>query len=145
MTPNPFYLDANFDYRYLKNKLERINWTIIDSAAATGANFGVFFIATAPCVVEEMWESHKVAGTAGGSVTLDLEKLTSGIAPDSGSTILSAALSLKTTADTPQRAVPGISIAPRQLARGDRLCLKDSGVLTSLSNVTVSVLIRYKT
>ena len=136
--------DQNFDYRFLRNKTERINWLIVGTDAATAANYGVIWIAPAACVVEDIWESHTVAGTNAGAVTLDLEKLTSTEALDAGDAILSAALSLKTTANTPQRGVPGATIANRQLARGDRLALKDAGTLTDVAGVTVLITVKYK-
>lgn len=138
----PFYLDPNFDYRYLRGKIERINHVIPDTSAATAANYGVFFIALAPGVVEEFWETHK---TAAGNGTLDLEKLTSGQALDAGTTVLSSALSLTGTADTPQQGTLHSTISRRQFARGDRFALKDAGTLASLAHVCVTLAIRYKT
>lgn len=141
---NGFEQSVNFDYRFLRNKRDQFNITIQDTDAATGANYGAFVIIPAACTVEEVWETHKTAGTDGGAVTLDIEKLTSGVALDSGTTVLSTALSLKTTANTPQQGTLNADISRRQLARGDRLALKDAGTLTSVAHVTVSIIIRYR-
>ena len=120
----------------LQERFERYCFTIPGTQAATATNYGVVFIAQKPCYVTTFQEVHQTLGTDAGAVTLDLEKLTSGQAPDGGSTILATALSLKTTINTVQTATI-TSYANRTLAKGDRLCLKDSGVLTAVANVTV--------
>lgn len=114
-----------------------VHHTIQGAQAATGTNFGVFFIVPVPCLVTSFKEVHQTAGTDGGAVTLDLEKLTGTTAPDSGVSALSAVLSLKTTANTVQAAVITTTNANRTLAINDRLCMKDAGTLTALANVTV--------
>jgi hypothetical protein len=114
--------------------------TIIGTMAATAGNYGVFFInQIAKCYVSGFWEVHQVAGTDGLAVTLDLEKLTSGQAPNSGVSALASALNLKSTANTVQSATLTETSANKTLSIGDRLCLKDSGVLTAVNNVTVFV------
>lgn len=117
----------------------QVNHTIVGTAAATAANYGVFFIAPFPCYVSSFREVHQTLGTDGGAVTLQLEKLTSGQAPDSGTALLSTALSLKTTINVVQSGVIVPLNTSYNLATGDRLCLKDAGTLTAVANVTVSV------
>jgi len=113
--------------------------TIVGTSAATAANYGVFFNVPFPCYVNSFSESHQALGTDGGAVTLQLEKLTSGQAPDAGTVLLSTALSLKTTINTVQSGVIVPLNTSYNLAAGDRLCLKDAGTLTAVSNVTVTV------
>jgi hypothetical protein len=113
--------------------------TIKDTDAATAAKYGPFFIAPFACYVSGYQEDHRTAGTDGSAVTLDLEKLTSGTAPDSGVSVLSSPVSLKTTANTPQNSTITTTLANLNLVRGDRLCHKDAGTLTSVNNVTVVV------
>jgi len=109
--------------------------------AATSSNYDVFYTADNACEIVSVSETHRVAGTDAGSVTLNLEKLNPGEALDSGDIILSTSLSLKTTINTPQfgNLLNGQS---RILSRGDRIALKDSGTLTSLAGVVVTVHMR---
>lgn len=118
-----------------------IHWTIPGVQAAILTNYGTFFInEMGACFVSGFWEIHQTAGNDVGAVTLDLEKLTGTTAPDSGSVMLTAALSLKATANTLQTGtLTTASLGNRNLALGDRLCLKDAGTLTTLSNVSVLV------
>ena len=139
-----FQQDQRFDYRFLRNKIEHPTIVIADTAAATAANYGVFFIAPAAGVFEEVWETHKTAGTNGGAVTVDVEVLTSGQALDAGYVVLSTPLSLKSTANTTQRGTLSSDISKLQFARGDRFALKDAGTLTDVAHVCVTVAIRYK-
>lgn len=114
-----------------------LQWSIPGIQAATATNYGVFWIAPVACYVSNFYEVHQTAGTDGGAVTVTLEKLTGTTAPDSGSVVLGTALSLKATANTVQTGTLTTTLANKTLAKGDRLCLKDSGVLTSVANVTV--------
>lgn len=141
---NGFEQNVNFDFRFLRNKKEQIDIVLAGTAPATAGNYGVFTWIRANAVIEEVWETHKTAGSDAGAVTVDIEKLASGVALDSGTTVLSTALSLKTTANTPQQGTLKSDITARQLARGDRLALKDAGTLTDVAHVVVSVIIRYK-
>jgi hypothetical protein len=140
----PFYQDQNFEWRNLRGKLERISTSLVSTLPATAANFGVFYIATESCTVEEAWESHTVAGSDAGAVTLDIEKLTSAVALDSGVSVLATTFDLKSTANIPVRVGPTATIGNRQLARGDRLALKDTGTLTNCAGLTVTLIIKYK-
>ena len=144
LTAEQFQQDQRFDYRFLRNKTELITVVVPDTDAATTTRYGVFFIAQAACVVEDVWEVHRALGTNGGAVTVDIEKLTSGQALDAGTTCLATALSLKTTIDVPQQGTLHATISRRQLARGDRLALKDAGTLTSVAHVCVTVVVRLK-
>lgn len=130
--------DTSFvNFQYIANKKFWVDWTIPSTNAATATNYGVFWIAPMACNVTGFMEVHQTAGTDGSAVTLMLEKLTSGVAPDSGVSVLTTALSLKTTLNVVQSGVITVTLANRTLAKGDRLCLKDAGTLTAVNNVTV--------
>jgi len=144
------------DHSHTGYDVSRIQWiniaqkkfyiyhTIFGVNAALTDSYGTFFIAPFDCVVTAFSEIHQVAGTDGGSVTLNLEKLTSGIAPDSGNQMLSPALSLKSTINVVQSGVlvtvdDPTKISYTSLVKDDRLCLKDSGNLTTVNTVSVLV------
>ncbi len=117
-----------------------VSTILAGDAAATAANYGVFFIAPFACEVVSVRESHTAAGTDAGAVTLDIEKLTGTQAPDSGVAVLGATkINLKGTANTVQSPALTGTTANKQLAAGDRLCLKDTGVLTGVAGLAVTV------
>lgn len=109
------------------------------AAAATAANYGPFFIAPIACEVVSVREAHTAAGTDTGAVTLDVEKLTGTQAPDAGVSVLGATINLKGAANTVQVPTLTGTAANKQLAIGDRLCLKDAGTLTAVAGVAVTV------
>ncbi len=113
--------------------------TLQGAAAATAANYGVFFIAPFACEVVSVREAHTTAGSDAGAVTLDVEKLTGILAPDAGVSVLSATANLKGAANTVQAPALTVTAANKQLAAGDRLCFKDTGVLTAVAGVAVTV------
>lgn len=110
--------------------------------AATAANYGCFFVADKAYEVVSISEAHHVAGTDAGGVTLSVEKCVSGVAPDSGVDLLASAFSLKAIVDTPQFGNLTLTKPNLLLKKGDRLVLKDTGVLTAVSDVAVTVIIR---
>jgi hypothetical protein len=144
MIKENFQQTQDFDYTFLRNKLERVSVSIGGVLGATAAACSVFYTATASCTVEEIWESHTVAGTDGNPVTLDVEKLTSGVALDSGVSVLSSTFDMKGTINIPVRRTPTTTIANRQLARGDRLALKNVGDWTGVAGLSVTLIIKYK-
>lgn len=79
--------------------------------------------------------------------SLQIEKLTGTTAPDSGVALLVTAFDLTATANSTQTGsiVQTVTSLVRDntLAVGDRLCLKDANVLTSLVNVTVVITLQY--
>ena len=110
------------------------------TTAATGANYGIIFIAPEPCRVTKISEVHTTKGTNGSAVTLDVERLQGTEAPGSGDALLdSTKINLKGTKDTVQS--PDLTGTPTDLnlATGDRLCLKDTGTLTDVAGVCVTV------
>lgn len=108
---------------------------------ATAANYAPFFTADKAYTVVSATEVHGTAGSDGGAVTLQLEKLTGTTAPDSGTVLLSTAFNLKGTANTVQY---GTFVATDAvvLQRGDRLCLKDAGVMTAVANLQVTIFLQ---
>lgn len=116
--------------------------SLVATSAATAANYGVFFIAQRNCVVVDIMEAHTVAGSDGGAVTLQVERLQGTTALDSGNVLLSTAFDLKSTANTYVRGAL-VKDGSTSLKRGDRLALKDSGVLTAVAGVCVTVTIKF--
>lgn len=127
----------------IQNRVFLVPWTVVGTSAATATNYGTFFTAPYNCTVIGFTEVHQTAGTDGGTVSIQLEKLTGTQAPDSGIVLLSSALSLKTTANTVQTGSLVGLLSTKQMYKGDRLCLKDAGVLTTVSNVNVDVVLQF--
>lgn len=109
--------------------------------AATAANYGVFFVAERQYSVLAVAEVHGTAGSDASAVTLQIERLQGTTAPDSGNVILSTAFDLKGTANTVQYGSL-VTTGVTALQRGDRLCLKDAGVMTAVANLCVTVYIQ---
>src|SRR3990167_364762 len=114
------------------------------SDGSTAGNYDHFFVADFPCEVIQAYESHRVLGTNGSAVTLDVEKLTDGQALDAGVTVLASTFNLKSTVNTGQRVKASTTEADRNLKPGDRLALKDAGTLTAVAGVLVEVLLRVR-
>lgn len=137
--PEHFHETDRIDWRFLRGRKVYIHHTIYGADAATAGNYGVFWIAPFECVVSEIREVHQTAGTDTGAVTLQIEKLTGTQALDGGVELLAEAFDLKGTANTVNTGTLTTTLADRNLNRGDRLAMKDSGVLTSVNNVTVII------
>jgi len=129
-----------------------ITYVVPGSSLLSSTYFGMFFTAYWPCEVVGVSETHAVAGTDGGAVTLQLERLKPGVAAGAGEDILITAFDLKSTANTPVEqsgfdfvrtpsTVDGWQ--PRQLDAGDRIALKTSGTLTGLNYVLVTVYLQH--
>lgn len=116
----------------------RINGT----APATAANYGSIFTADRAYQVIEVHEIHETAGSDGGAVTLDITKDTGTNAPGAGSSIFaSGTFDLKGTANTLQTK-GAVQNTPGCLSRGHRLGLKDTGVLTAVAGLQVTVVLQ---
>lgn len=120
-----------------------VHHTIQGTAAATASNYGVFLIVPIACLVTRIQEVHQTLGTDGGAVTLNIEKLTGTTALDSGSTLLPTAFDLKAAINTVRTGTLTTTSTTRTLAAGDRLAMKDTGVLTAVANVTVLVELQF--
>lgn len=130
-------------YQNLSNRSFFITTKVQGTSAATASNYGVFFIAPYACNILSIYEVHNVAGTDGGAVNLNIEKLRPGVALNSGSTLLPTAIDLKATANYVTSGTLTPVLATKQLAIGDRLALKDTGTLTSVADVCVIIEITY--
>jgi len=109
-------------------------------APATAANFGPFFVAPVACEVVSVREAHTTAGTDGGAVTLDIEKLTGTQAPGSGVAVLGATkVDLKGTINAVQAPALTGTAADKVLAVGDRLSLKLTGAPAVVAGLAVLV------
>jgi len=108
---------------------------------ATAANYGEFFIATSPCVVNAISCIYTTAGSS--TPTLQVERLTGIQTPDTGITLLQTAFNLAATANIVQ--IGKLVIIPTGLNVGDRLCLKDIGTLTAIAGLVVTVDLLYAT
>jgi len=96
----------------------------------------VFWIAPAKCVVDSVearWE------TASSSGTVTVHKVPSGTAVDSGTALLSSTISTAGAADTKTVGTLSTTKSTLELAAGDGLQLVDSGTLTSLVGLNVTV------
>jgi len=126
----------------LDNPYFIITAVVPGTSAQTATNYGVFFTAPFSCQVIEAWETHDVSGSDAGNVTLTVEKLTTGQSTNSGVEVLSGTFDLKASDNTPQRQKAKTIEEDITLNPGDRLALKDSGTLTQLSHVSVTVLLK---
>lgn len=128
-------------------KITQASWVVQSlpgTQAATATNYGVFFTATRPCTIKRISESHTTAGSDAGAVTLQVERLQGTEALNAGNELLVTAFNLKGTANTVQTGT--LVQTPTELALnvGDRLALKDSGTLTAVAGVNVTVEINFK-
>jgi len=79
------------------------------------------------------------AANNAGTVTMDITKDASGTAPGAGTSILTAAQSVKGTANTTVYPALAASAATLTMAVGDCLSLKTAGTLTALADLVVTV------
>lgn len=101
-----------------------------------------FFIAQRAYQIIEVTERHETAGTDASAVTVMLKKVPSGTAPGSGTDILSAGMSLKSTANTNQSGTLSQVAGVARITSGESLTLVTTGTLTAVVGVTVSVLLK---
>lgn len=125
------------------SKMLYIPINLFGTTAATSTNYGVFFIAPFACSLVGVYESHQTKGTDGSAVTLNIEKLTGTTALDSGTTLLSAGIDLKGNINTVVSGSLITSTTTLNLLKGDRLALKDSGILTSVAGVSIIIILTY--
>lgn len=101
-----------------------------------------FFIATRDYYLISITERHEVKGSDAGAVSLQLYKVPSGTAPLSGTTMLSSALNLKSTANTNQDGILATNPSTLLIPRGYALSFITTGTLTAVQGVTVAVLLK---
>ena len=113
--------------------------SIAGALAQTATNYGIIFTARHPIEVLRVTESHAVAGTNAGAVTLNVLKAGSGVAIASGVNLIASTFNLKGTANTPI-VKEGVGLASdRILKENDRIGLVVSGTLTDLSDVCITI------
>jgi hypothetical protein len=104
------------------------------------------FIAPFACQVVSVAYDHAVAGNDAGAVNLQLTKLTGTTALASGTALLTnntnAGFDCKATAQTRQTGTLTATTASLQLAAGDKLCADFTGVVTTLSGVVMTVVLK---
>ena len=110
--------------------------TLSGTQPVTAGNYGRFWTAPAKCVVDSV-EAVWSANSSSGTVTV--HKVPSGTAQDSGTALLSSTISTASGADTRSQGTLSTTKSTVELAAGDSLQLVDSGTLTSLANLTVTV------
>ena len=136
LPPFPLKIFRNYIYKEISVCVQGLN-------AATATNYGTFFVNSGFAYeVISITEVHKTKGTNAGSVTLNVEKCTSGTAADSGVALLSTAFNLKANNDIPQVGVLVTNTDSKIIKDGDRLVLKDGGTLTDVADVCVTVILR---
>ena len=138
-----FFITASYN-QFLSDYTISIDFNAKSSTITKsfGASDLPFFIARHPCEVLWVAESHIVAGSYSGNVTMDIVKLTNGQAVASGISILATTFNMKSTANTVV-AKEGKDLSPnRQLKPNDRLALKFTGVLTNLTGVQVTLYLK---
>src|SRR3990167_3117209 len=113
------------------------NVTLKDTEGGANAKYDSFFVADFDLEVIAAEVSFRTA--AGAVATLDIYKLTTGQARASGITVLSSTIDLNGTAQTPVRRTPTTIRFNRILKQGDRLALVDSGTVSSVNHLVVSV------
>jgi hypothetical protein len=123
--------------RKVGNRLFTISYPQV--AAADVAK--TFWIAPAPCRILQATERHvTVAGQAG---TLTIEKAGTGVAPGSGTVVLSSAFNLESTANTPVTKA-ALQTGAEKMIEGDTLGLKlASGGATSYALGTITILMEW--
>ena len=111
--------------------------------AATAGNYGVFFVnpTDRTFVVDAISEVHAVAGS-GAESSLQIERLQGIEAVDSGDDLLVTQFGLNATANTVQDGLLTANGDLLVLQGGDRLALSDSGDLTAIEDVVVTVLLK---
>ena len=93
-------------------------------------------------VVTGVTERHSVAGSDGGTVTLDVTNDATTVSPGSGNSVLSAAFNAKATANVTQTSTLSATAANLVVAAGSALSVKLTGTPTSLAGVVVKVVLQ---
>lgn len=129
-------------FENIENKdMQFVTVNVSGTNAATATNYGKFFTALRPYEVMEVSEVHGTAGTDAGSVTLGIERLQDTEALGSGDDVLVSDFNLKDTINTVVTKKT-VELQNRKLNIGDRLALKDTGTLTAVADVQVTILLK---
>lgn len=108
---------------------------------------GVFYLATRPVEIVAIRETHSVAGSDSGAVSLQIVKTVGVDAPATGVNLLTnntnTGFDLKALANSFQTGALTATVADRKLADGERLSVKFTGILSAVSGVIVTVTLKY--
>jgi len=115
-----------------------ITEVLAGTSAASAAGYGKIFVAPKACTVKKISEVHTTASTDGSAVTLHVERLQGTETSGNGDNLHTTGIDLKGTAETPQSPTL-LTSGVCALAAGDRLNLVDTGTLTSLAGLCVTV------
>lgn len=122
---------------------KEITVALYGANAATAGNYTLSYVANSAVQVTAVREVHAVAGTDAAAVNVNVEKLTGTQAKGAGVVLLTnntnAGFDLKGVADTVQSGSLTATTADLQLAAGDRLALKLTGVPTAVDSVVVTI------
>jgi len=133
------YKKDNFDFAYIDNKdLIVVNHSLVGVLPATSLNYGVFFIAKKAVSIVYASACWTTASTSG---TLNLERLSGTEALGAGDNIFINAMSTAGTANTVNTKNTS-DLQNITLKIGDRLALKNSGTLTNLTDLCVTVYLK---
>lgn len=136
-----FHDTDKIDFKDIFKKKIYIHHALVGTAPATAGNYDVFWIVPFDCTVTEI---RLVWGTASSaSATVDFEKLTGTTAAGSGNVMLAATVDATAAANTIKTPALTTTIANLQLARGDRIAIKDGGTLTALANLSAIIEITF--
>ena len=97
-------------------------------SAGEAADIGIF-VADQDYEIMDVRECHSIARAS--STTLDVGVASSGTAPASLTTSISAALALDSTANTPVQSTLTSTVANRLIDRGEQLALNYTGTVTA--------------
>lgn len=116
-----------------------------NAALLTLPDVGIF-TADADCEIVYAAERHETLGTDGGAVTADIVKAASGTAMAGGTSLLAAAstFNLKAAINTTQARTrsAGTLAADRLILAGQCVGINFAGVMTALSGVNITVILR---
>lgn len=119
-----------------------ISFSLPGSLSQTAAYYSIFFIANKAYEIISISEVHTTAGSDAGDVTLDIERLQGTTAPASGDGICKTEFDLKGTANTVVKKQGYTDLQNKKLNPGDRLALKDTGTLTDLEGVCITIYLK---
>ena len=135
-----FEVKKEIEYKDIVQKDSRmITHSLNGTAPATAGNYGIFYTALRAEEVMEISVVWQVKGSDAGAVTLTIERLQGTEAVTAGDVLLASTVDLKGDANVVNFPALTATKANRVLARGDRLALKDTGTLTALVGLQVTV------
>lgn len=125
---------------------QMLTHVLFGDEAQDAGNYNHFFISRHPIEIMRVSEVHSVAGTDGGAVTLDVERLTGTTASGGGTSILASTFDLKGTANTvvtKEGRNLSTTSQGRILRENERLGLVLTGTPTGLEDVVVCIYYKY--